>query len=86
MKSFTNKHSYPNGEDASLEARSKHQLQVKGLLNVDWAFGSVSQENWGVRQEEASWKETDRNQNPCAQHSLPSLSQGTSRTFLVPAT
>lgn len=57
----------------------------KMLTVVVWLSPCV-QDYWGVTQEEASWEEADRIQNPCAQHSLPSHCQGASGTLLVAVT
>lgn len=55
------------------------------LTVVVWLSPCV-QDYWGVTQEEASWKEADRIQNPCTQHPLPSHCQGASGTLLVAVT
>lgn len=60
---------------------------ILSVLNIDYSgFPSCVQDQWDVKQEEASRKETDRIQNPCAKHSFPSHRQGTSGTLLVAIT
>lgn len=62
----------------------KYHLLVNVFnLTVDFWLTSCVQDDWGVTQEETSWKETDGIQNPRTQHPLPSHCQGTSGTLLV---
>lgn len=61
--------------------------KILSVLNIDYSgFPSCVQDQRDVTQEEASRKETNRIQNPCAKHSFPSHRQGTSGTLLVAIT